>query len=77
MSGYGVLALLIERVAELCCNKPWGQIREALDRLQVTKFENSFHRFLHRNELGTETTKILKSLNITPPHQVLEIEKIA
>jgi len=40
-----VLALLIERVAELSCNKPWSQIREALDRLQVTKFENSSHRF--------------------------------
>ena len=72
-----VLALLIERVAELSCGKSWRQIREALDRLQVTKFENFSHRFLHRNELGTETTKILKSLKITPPNQVLEIEKIA
>ena len=39
------LALLIERVAELSCSKPWCHIREALDRLQVTKFENSSHRF--------------------------------
>jgi transposase len=70
-----VLALLIERVAELCCNKPWRQIREALERLQVTKFENSSHRFLHRNELDPETAKILKSLKITTPKQVLEIEK--
>lgn len=72
-----VIALLIERVAELSCGKPWRQIRESLDRLQVTKFENSSHRFLHRNEVGTETSKILKSLKITPPNQVLEIEKIA
>ena len=70
-----VLALLIERVAELCCNKPWGQIREALERLQVTKFENSSHRFLHRNELDPETAKVLKSLKITTPKQVLKIEK--
>ena len=70
-----VLALLIERVAELCCNKPWRQIREALERLQVTKFENSSHRFLHRNELDPETAKILKSLKITTPKQVLEIGK--
>ena len=70
-----VLALLIERVAELCCNKPWRQIREALERLQVTKFENSSHRFLHRNELDPETSKILKSLKITTPKQVLEIGK--
>ena len=70
-----VLALLIERVAELCCNKPWRQIREALERLQVTKFENSSHRFLHRNELDPETAKVLKSLKITTPKQVLKIEK--
>ena len=45
-----VLALLIERVAELSCDKPWRQIREAPDRLQTTKFENSSHRFIHLNE---------------------------
>jgi len=72
-----VLALLIERVAELSCDKPWRQIREALDRLQVTKFENSSHRFLHRNELNHETTNMLKSLKIPTPKQVLKIEKIA
>lgn len=71
-----VLALLIERVAELSCNKPWHQIREALDRLQVTKFENSSHRFFHRNELDPETSNILKSLKINTPKQILEIEKI-
>jgi len=70
-----VLALLIERVAELSCNKSWKQIREALDRLQVTNFENSSHRFLHRNELDPETVNILKSLKISTPKQVLEIEK--
>jgi len=70
-----VLALLIERVAELSCNKPWHQIREALDRLQVTKFENSSHRFFHRNELASETANILKLLKINTPKQVLEIEK--
>jgi transposase len=71
-----VLALLIGRVAELSCNKPWSQIREALDRLQATKFENSSHRFFHRNELNSETSKILKSLKIKAPKKVLEIEKI-
>ena len=72
-----VLALLIERVAELACGKPWRHIRDALDRLQVTNFENSSHRFLHRNEIDSETTNVLKSLNIATPKQVLEIEKIA
>jgi hypothetical protein len=71
-----VLALLIERVAELACGKPWRYIRDALDRLQVTNFENSSHRFLHRNEVDPETANLLKSLNIATPKQVLEIEQI-
>lgn len=71
-----VLALLIERVAELSCDKPWRQIQEALDRLQATKFENSSYRFIHRNELSPGTNNILKSLKIKAPNKVLKIEKI-
>lgn len=71
-----VLALLIERVAELSCGKPWHQIQEALDRVQATKFENSSHRFIHRNEINSETYKIFKSLKIKAPKKGLEIEKI-
>ncbi|MEJ2587442.1 MAG: IS1634 family transposase [Deltaproteobacteria bacterium] len=72
-----VLALLVERVVELSCGKSWREIRDALERLQVTNFENSSHRFLHRNEIPSETRNILKSLRIASPKQVLEIEKIA
>jgi hypothetical protein len=70
-----VVALLIERVAELSCNKPWSKIRAALDRLQVTIFENSSYRFFYRNELDPETVNILKSLKIHTSKQVLKIEK--
>ncbi len=31
-----VLALLIQRVAELSCQMPWGRIRNILQQLQVT-----------------------------------------
>jgi hypothetical protein len=71
-----VLALLIERVAELSCGNPWYQIQEVLDRVQATKFENSSHRFIHRNEINPEAYKIFKSLKIKVPKKVLEIEKI-
>jgi transposase len=33
-----VLALLIERIAELACGKSWHQIQRSLDTLQVTEF---------------------------------------
>jgi len=70
-----VLALLIERVSELTCNKPWDQIRRSLDTLQVAEFENSFYRFFYRNELTPEATNILKALKIHAPKQILRIEK--
>lgn len=69
-----VLALMIERIAELSCGKPWYQIRRALDELQVTEFFNLNNRVLMRNELPAQTRKIFKLLKINPPKQVIEIE---
>ena len=69
-----VLALMIERVAELECGQSWHQIRQALDKLQVTEFFNLNHRVLMRNELPAKTTKVLKALKIKPPPQVLSLE---
>ena len=36
-----VLALLIERVAELACQKPWPQIRTILEGLQASEFADT------------------------------------
>lgn len=70
-----VLALLIERIAELACGKPWQRIRGALEKLQVTEFLDLNHRVLMRNELAADTRKMLKLLKITPPRQVIHLEK--
>jgi hypothetical protein len=70
-----VLALMIERIAELACGKPWQRIRMALEKLQVTEFFDLNHRVLMRNELPADTRKILKLLKITPPRQVVQLEK--
>lgn len=70
-----VLALLIERIAELACGKPWQRIRGALEKLQVTEFLDLNHRVLMRNEIAADTRKMLKLLKITPPRQVIHLEK--
>lgn len=70
-----VLALLIERIAKLACGKPWQRIRGALEKLQVTEFFGLNHRVLMRNELPVDTRKMPKLLKITPPRQVLRLEK--
>jgi hypothetical protein len=70
-----VLALLLERIAELACGTPWHRIRRALEKLQVTEFFDLNHRVLMRNELPTDTRNTLKLLKITPPRQVVHLEK--
>jgi transposase len=71
-----VLALMIERIAERACGKPWHQIRHALDSVQVTKLFNLNQRVHLRNEISTETRNILKTLDIKVPKQVLHLENI-
>ncbi len=69
-----VLALMIERIAERTCGKPWHQIRRSLDSLQVTKLFNLNQRVHLRNEIAADTRNILKKLNIKVPKQILHLE---
>jgi transposase len=70
-----VLALLIERIAELSCGRPWHQIRRDLETVQVSNFFNSSHSFDCRNELSPEAINIFKSLKIQSPNQILRVDK--
>lgn len=68
-----VLALLIERVAELKTGMSWPRIRRELDRLQVTEYRNNSHHFFQRNELPPKVGEILKKLEISVPKTVLAV----
>jgi transposase len=72
-----VLALLIERVAEIACQQPWSQIRRQLQTLQVTEFFSLKHRFFRRNELTPETSQMLKTLDIHTPKEILSVENLS
>jgi hypothetical protein len=72
-----VLALLIQRTAELKCGVPWSQIRRVLDGLQITNFFNLNFRVLMRNKMSTKLRNTLKSLNIPIPKKVVHLEKTA
>jgi len=72
-----VLALLIERVAEIACQQPWSQIRRQLQTLQVTEFFSLKHRFFRRNELMPELAQMLKTLDVPAPKEILSVENIS
>lgn len=68
-----VLALLIERSAELSCKKPWSHIRKDLADLQATEFECENFRFFQRNEPQKAVIDTLKKLAIPLPNRVLRV----
>lgn len=70
-----VLALLIERVAEIECEEPWARIHDQLERLQVTEFFSFNHHFFKRNEMPNGVASIIKKLKISIPKAVLSIKK--
>ena len=71
-----VLALLIDRVAEIACQQPWSQIRRHLQMLQVTEFFSLKHRFFRRNEMTPEVSQMFKTLNIPVPKSILSVENL-
>lgn len=68
-----VFSLLIERVAELACSKPWSQIRRALEKLQASEFENSSHNFFKLNEVDSDVRAVLETLGVPVPANILSI----
>jgi hypothetical protein len=71
-----VLALLLERVAEHACGRPWPRIRKDLKRLQATLFQSGRYRFYQRNELTTAVSSTLKALAVPVPNEVLAISPL-
>jgi hypothetical protein len=71
-----VLSLLIERVAENVCEKPWPEIGRYMDEIQATEFHTNTHRFFRRNELRAPVRNLLKKLKVDTPKTVVNIQKI-
>jgi transposase len=72
-----VIALLIQRVAELECNRTWREIREVLEKLHVTEFQSKEYNFFQRNELSPALEMIFKKLEVPHPKKILEMNKIS
>jgi len=70
-----VFALLLERVAEMTCQRPWSAIKNLLRTLQVSEFQTPTHNFFQRNEISPDLLNILTALEIPPPKLVLEVSR--
>jgi len=65
-----VLALLIERVAELRTGRHWGEIRREVSRLKMVAYEGPGGRVLQTTEPTAEQRKLFQAMKIETPKLV-------
>ncbi len=70
-----VLALLLERLAEISSGRTWPRIKQGIEALQISYFSAAEHGFYRTNELTNDVKKILKSQRISHPKLVQGVEK--
>ena len=71
-----VIALLIERVAELQAHQTWAQMRHILARLQATEVHTRSHLFFKRNHTSKAIRELFKTLQIPLPKPVLSVSPL-
>src|ERR671929_537254 len=70
-----VLALLIERAAELRVGDTWRNLRLALEEVKAGRYRAHGPTIVQSTRLTAQVTAYLKKLGVKPPPRVLSIEK--
>ena len=70
-----VLALLLERAAELRCQQTWRTIRHTLDQLKVVRYRMQGKTILQSTQVTAPLAKSLRSLGIPSPKKILEVSE--
>jgi hypothetical protein len=70
-----VLALLIERAAEIRTGDTWRNLRLVLDELKAVHYQIQGTAIVQSTRPTPQAAAILKTLKISPPSRVLAIEK--
>ena len=70
-----VLALQIQRAAEIRCQLPWARIAHALGGLKAVRYRCESRTIVQRTKISAELSAMLKILKISVPKQVLSVEE--
>jgi len=68
-----VLALLLERAAEIRCQQTWRTIRHTLDQLKVVRYRMHGKTIVQSTQVTSPLANILRSLRIPLPKKILEV----
>src|SRR5688572_22625483 len=62
-----VLALMIQRAAEIATGAPWSQLVDVLERLKAVRYTTEGETMVQASRIGPELAAILKKLDIARP----------
>src|SRR5579871_3387852 len=69
-----VLALLLERVAEIRAGDTWRNIVARLEKIQVVEYDRGEARIRQTTEVRSEVEALLKMLHVAPPPKLHSVE---
>ena len=72
-----VLALQMQRAAEIRCQLPWARIAHALGGLKAVRYRCESRTIVQRSKITAEMSPLLRTLKISVPKQVLLVEEAA
>ncbi|HEX6010234.1 MAG TPA: hypothetical protein VFY87_00225 [Geminicoccaceae bacterium] len=72
-----VLALQMQRAAELRAGLPWAQIAHTLSGLKAVRYRSESRTIVQRTKIGADLTGLLKKLGISAPKQILALAEPA
>jgi hypothetical protein len=68
-----VLALMIQRAAEIAAEVPWSQLAGTFERLKAVRYTAEGETIVQASRIGPELASILKKLNISAPKPILAV----
>jgi hypothetical protein len=68
-----VLALMIQRAAEIATGLPWRQLASLLERLKAVRYTSEGQTILQATTIQPELAEILKKLGISAPKTILAV----
>jgi hypothetical protein len=68
-----VLALMIQRTAEIATGLPWRQLAGTLERLKAIRYTSEGRTLVQATTIGPELADIFKKLQITTPKPILAV----
>jgi len=68
-----VLALMIQRAAEIATGLPWRQLAGMLERLKAVRYTSEGRTFVQATTVSPELAEVLKKLDVPAPKTILAV----